>query len=66
MMMMKIVQLAKARKTFPTGDPSFAVMQAFPAGLNQKETDPFLMCDYFGPTQSEGKSHDEDHFPIGT
>jgi hypothetical protein len=29
----KIIERAVAKKTFPTGDPSFSVMQAFPAGF---------------------------------
>ena len=29
-------------------------MQAFPAAISAEEADPFLMCDHFGPTVSEG------------
>ena len=36
------------------GDPKFSVMQAFPAAISAEEADPFLMCDHFGPTVSEG------------
>ena len=34
---MKLVTVRTSQRTFPTGDPSFAVMQAFPAGLNERE-----------------------------
>ena len=27
-----------------TGDPKFSVMQPFPAGISEKDADPFLMC----------------------
>lgn len=40
-------------------------MQAFPAGIPAEESDPFLMCDYFGPSKSNGESKHEDEFPIG-
>ncbi|KAJ3370438.1 hypothetical protein HDU91_006186, partial [Kappamyces sp. JEL0680] len=62
--MMNIVKKAKAKKTFPTGNPNFSVMQAFPAGIPEKETDPFLMCDYFGTTPSAGQVTDPDTFPV--
>jgi len=35
---MKLLSVRKAQKTHPTGDPKFAVMQAFPAGLSEKES----------------------------
>jgi len=62
--MMNILKATKARKTFPTGNPNFSVMQAFPAGLNEYEVDPFLMCDYFGPSASKGQATDPDEFPV--
>ena len=45
---MRVLALRQSQKTFPTGDPSFAVMQAFPAGVTAEEANPFLMCDLFG------------------
>jgi len=29
---MKVLSVRTAKRTYPTGDPSFAVQQAFPAG----------------------------------
>ena len=34
---MPLLTVRTSQRTFPTGDPSFAVMQAFPAGLNERE-----------------------------
>ncbi|KAL3896494.1 MAG: hypothetical protein SGCHY_004040 [Lobulomycetales sp.] len=63
---MKVLRVAKARVTYPTGDKSFAVMQAFPAGIPAVEADPFLMCDHFGPSeQTTPAETDPDVFPIG-
>ena len=62
--MMKIQQISKSRKVFPTGNPSFSVQQAFPAAFSEKLVDPFLMCDYFGPLPSKGQAASEDSFPI--
>lgn len=39
-------------------------MQAFPAGFTAEEADPFLMCDQFGPSLSDGIYGDPDSFPI--
>ena len=61
---MKLLAVRRAKRTFPTGDPSFAVMQAFPAGFSAEEADPYLMSDFFGPTESEGVSR-VDEYPIG-
>ena len=44
---MRIKQKAVAKKVYPTGDPNFSVMQAFPAALSKEAVDPMLMCDYF-------------------
>lgn len=62
---MKILKKVLAKKTFPTGDPTFSTMQAFPAGIPAEESDPFLMCDYFGPSESKESARNPDHFPIG-
>ena len=61
---MKVVAVRKAEVNHPTGDPNFSVMQAFPAGFTAQESDPFLMCDAFGPTVSTGIIEDPDRFPV--
>lgn len=63
--MMSVIEVKAAQVTHPTGDPKFAVMQPFPAAISEKEADPFLMCDEFGPTVSTGKETDPDRFPVG-
>lgn len=63
--MMPLMQVRKGKVSYPTGDPSFAVMQAFPSGFNERESDPFLMCDHFGPTKSAGIERDPDVYPVG-
>lgn len=64
--MLKVVQTLLAQKAFPTGDPSFAVMQAWPGAFKSEAlTDPFLMLDYFGPTKSKGVIADPDKFLVG-
>ena len=60
---MKLLAVRRAKRSFPTGDPSFAVMQAFPAGFSAEEASPFLMSDFFGPTASEGVSP-VDAYPV--
>jgi len=60
----KIVETATARTTYPTGDRSFAVKQAFPAGISAESADPFLMLDHFGPTLSHGSKEGPDEFPV--
>jgi quercetin 2,3-dioxygenase len=62
--LMPTLRIAKSQTVFPTGDRNFFVMQAFPAGLNEEETDPFLMCDHFGPSMSKGRVTDPDSFPV--
>ncbi len=62
--LMKILGVSKAKKTYPTGNPNFAVMQAFPAAFPAEQVDPMLMCDYFGPLPSNGICK-EDEFPVG-
>lgn len=61
---MKVLGIGKAKKTYPTGNPNFAVMQAFPAAFPAEQTDPMLMCDYFGPVESKGSAKSEDEFPV--
>lgn len=59
---LRVVEFQLAKKTYPTGDPKFSVLQAFPSGIDN--SDPFLMCDHFGPTPSKGKIEDPDRFPV--
>jgi hypothetical protein len=61
---MNVLAVKKAQKAFPTGNPSFCVMQPFPAAFTAEESDPFLMCDRFGPVQSTQTVSDPDHFPV--
>lgn len=62
---MKSLAVRQAKITYPTGNKSFAVLQAFPAGFTAEEADPFLMCDEFGPSKSTGVITDPDQFPVG-
>ena len=61
---MAIIAIRASKKTFPTGDNKFSVMQAFPAGFSAEEADPFLMCDYFGPVKSHGVAKHPDEFDV--
>ena len=51
---MAVLGVRKAQLKYPTGNKNFSVMQSFPAGFSAQESDPFLMCDRFGPTKSKG------------
>ena len=62
-MLMNIKRIAKQGMTHPFGDHR-TVKQAFPAGIPTKESDPFLMCDYFDMPESKGKAQHEDEFPV--
>ena len=62
-MMMDIKRVAKQGLTNPFGD-SRSVKQAFPAAINSKDADPFLMCDYFDMKESKGKAKNDDEFPV--
>ena len=64
-LLMSVLAVRPAQVSHPTGDPSFAVMQAFPSAFTAQEADPFLMADLFGPKRSEGPPADPDEFPIG-
>lgn len=61
---MKIKKISKEGITHPFGDHR-SVKQAFPSGIPSKESDPFLMCDYFDMKETKGKAEHEDDFPIG-
>jgi hypothetical protein len=61
---MNVLAVKKAQKAFPTGDPKLCVMQPFPAAFTAEESDPFLMCDRFGPITAKQNVSDPDHFPI--
>ena len=50
---MPIRLIRDAQTAYPTGDPSFAVKQSFPSVVGERDSDPFLMCDEFGPTPSK-------------
>lgn len=60
---MKVIEMQIGKKTYPTGNPNFSVMQAFPTPISN--SDPFLMCDHFGPKRSDGALSDPDSFPVG-
>ena len=62
-MLMNIKKISKSGLTHPFGDHR-TVTQAFPAGIPTKESDPFLMCDYFDMTDPKGKPDHEDEFPV--
>lgn len=62
--LMRVIRAGTSKKTYPTGNPNFAVMQSFPASISATDSDPFLMCDHFGPTLSNGVETDPDSFPI--
>jgi hypothetical protein len=51
---MPLLGIKMAKVTYPTGNKNFSVLQSFPAAFDEYECDPFLMCDEFGPTPSEG------------
>ena len=63
--MLRVLQTLFSKKSFPTGNPDFSVQQAFPGSFKSElDTDPFLMCDYFGPKESEGIITDPDKFVV--
>jgi len=59
---MAIKQITNHGITHPFGDHR-TVKQAFPSGISEVYSDPFLMCDYFD--MPEAKAKHEDDFPIG-
>lgn len=61
---MAVQRVAKEGTTHPFGDHR-SVQQAFPAGINTQDSDPFLMCDYFNMVNTEGPAEDPDDFPVG-
>lgn len=62
--LMAIKQITKHGTTHPFGDHR-TVKQAFPSGISEVYSDPFLMCDYFDMPESKGPAVHEDDFPIG-
>jgi quercetin 2,3-dioxygenase len=62
--LMKIKKISQQGITYPFGDHR-SVMQAFPAGVDTNEADPFLMCDYFNGVEKDGPVKDPDDFPVG-
>mmetsp|Transcript_2680 Transcript_2680/g.3657 ORF Transcript_2680/g.3657 Transcript_2680/m.3657 type:complete len:318 (+) Transcript_2680:44-997(+) len=63
MTLMKVKKLSHVGITHPFGDAR-TVKQAFPAGIDTAEADPFLMCDYFDMKESKGKAKHEDELPV--
>jgi redox-sensitive bicupin YhaK (pirin superfamily) len=59
---MKIINKGVAKKIYPTGNPNFSTMQAFPSGLSYELVDPMLMCDYF--TFTADQNYSKGKFPI--
>lgn len=62
-MMMNVKRVVQQGLTHPFGDHR-TVKQAFPAAIPSKESDPFLMCDYFDAVEKEGPVKNEDSFPV--
>eukprot|EP00946_MAST-07B_sp_MAST-7B-sp1_P004865 g4865.t1 len=60
-----VEEVRDSKIAYPTGNPNFSVVQPFPSAFGEQETDPFLMCDEFGPTVSKGAIQDPDEFPVG-
>ena len=56
---MQVQYVRDAKTAHPTGDPNFAVKQSMPSAVPEAESDPFLMCDEFGPTLSKGAHGDD-------
>jgi len=51
---MPVRYVRSAQRATPTGDPNFVVQQSMPGAVPENESDPFLMCDEFGPKTSRG------------
>ena len=51
---MTVKYVKPAQTAYPTGNPDFAVKQCFPSVVSERDADPFLMCDEFGPVVSRG------------
>jgi quercetin 2,3-dioxygenase len=62
-MLMNVKRVVQQGITHPFGD-NRTVKQAFPAAIPSKESDPFLMCDYFDAVEKEGPAKNEDSFPV--
>jgi redox-sensitive bicupin YhaK (pirin superfamily) len=62
--LMRLLHIRKAQVTYPTGNPNFSVMQPWPSAFPPEESDPFLMCDMFGPKPSAGRITDPDEFEV--
>ena len=61
--MMPIQKIVSHGVTHPFGDHR-SVHQAFPAGIDTVDADPFLMCDYFDMIEQNGPSKHADDFPV--
>ena len=62
--LLPVLAVRKSEVAYPTGRKDFAVMQPFPSAVSTAESDPYLMCDLFGPTRSSGEEKDPDTFPV--
>jgi redox-sensitive bicupin YhaK (pirin superfamily) len=60
---MPILRISDVAINHPFGDDRTA-RQAFPQGISSKESDPFLMCDYFLWESAGINTNDVDYFPI--
>lgn len=61
---MLVKAVRKSQVAYPTGRKDFAVMQPFPSAVTTEESDPFLMCDLFGPMLSSGVETNPDKYPV--
>jgi len=61
--MLRVLAVRAAQTTYPTGDKSFSVLQAFPAVFSAEDVSPMLMLDHFGPIVSTGEKG-EDNFDV--
>ncbi len=58
---LRVLKVQTATTSYPTGNKAFPVME----GLHDAvESDPFLVCDFYGPFISKGKSTDPDRFDV--
>lgn len=57
--LMPVRYVRSSNTVHPTGDPKFEVKQCMPAAVPEAESDPFLMCDEFGPVLSKGAYADD-------
>lgn len=61
---MQVCAVRSTQVSYPTGNKAFAVQQSFPNPITVEESDPFLMCDHFGPVKSTHIARHVDEFPV--